>query len=507
MSQAQPVQFDVDEAAAALLTTYRNDPLGYAEVMYPWGEPDTDLERMEFGSRQWQVDAWAMLGEHLQDPERATKVPFRFAVSSGHGIGKSAWFSITGQWATTTFPDAKGVITANTDDQLRTKTWPEFAKWWRMNACEHLFKLDGTSFHPFDKRMAKTWRYDALPWSATNPIAFQGLHNVGKRMFVFFDEGSGIDDTIYELIEDGPCMDDDTQVIWCVFGNPNKPQGAFYDCFHTQRHKWHHKQIDARDVPGTNKAELNAKAKEFGEDSDRTRVRIRGMFPRAGFNQLIPSHTIEDAQEQEDLAPRLSDPLIMGVDIAREGDDLSVIYTRKGRVAGVHMHDGTWRWSKLGNVDMAHRVAEKIREVGPHYVNIDGGGPGGGVIDVLREWGYEVNEIKFGGASSNEDYANKRAEMWCDMRDWLAGGPVSIPAWDTDLRNELLNQTYTYREGKNNDLVLTAKADMKRDGLPSPDHADALALTFAIPVMPVTDASRRLGDARKARTDYVGGWE
>ena len=147
-------------------------------------------------------------------------------------------------------------------------------------------------------------------------------------------------------------------------------------------------------------------------------------------------------------------------------------------------------------------VHDPTRMPGPSF----GGGVGGGVVDTLRSWGFFVNEVAFGGSPTNTDYANKRAEMWCNARDWLQG-EVSIPWSDNDLANELTNQTYTYREGKNNDLLLTSKADMKRDGLPSPDFADALALTFAVPVNPVTDVSRGLRDAGRTKSDYVGGWE
>jgi len=93
------------------------------------------------------------------------------------------------------------------------------------------------------------------------------------------------------------------------------------------------------------------------------------------------------------------------------------------------------------------------------------------------------------------------------MRDWLKDGGM-IPWSDAELARDLTHQTYGYREGRDNALLLTPKQVMKeRDNLPSPDSADALACTFAVPVNPVTEVSGRLGDVRTAETEYAGGWE
>jgi len=483
--------------AAASLAQYTHNPLGFVMSQYPWGQGSL---RNEDGPRPWQKEVLLRVGDHLSNP-KTRFTPLQIAISSGHGIGKSALISWLVQWGVGTFEDCRGIVTANTEGQLRTKTWPEMAKWSNMMAARDFFRLEGTTFKA--RHFEKTWRVDAIPWSETNPEAFSGLHNKGKRLLILFDEASAIHEKIWEAIA-GALTDAGTEIIFICFGNPTRPKGNFFDCFNRMRHRWWHRQIDSRTVPGTNTALYAEWEEDYGEDSDFFRVRVRGVFPRSGSDQLIPYALVTAAQQRDDVSPRISDPLIFGLDVARFGDDKSVLWPRKGRVAGIH--GGPWDWRGLGNVELAERVTKKIIELKPHVVNIDGGGPGGGVIDTLRAWGYTVNEVQFGAKAFDSDYANRRAEMWCTGKKWLEEGG-SIPHWANDLANDLTNQTYSYKEDGTQALILTPKKVMKSDGYPSPDEGDAFMLTHAIPVHPITDVSRGLGDVTSAITEYPGGWE
>ena len=487
-----------NEIAAKILVETVNKPLDFVEAVYPWGVEGTVLENKSI--RDWQRDELIAIGEHLASPTWAT--PYRSSTASGHGIGKSTLIAWLIHWGITTMVDAVGVVTANTESQLRTKTWPEMRKWYAMLAVKQFFRPDNTVFRSNDPNFEDTWRFDAIPWSANNTEAFAGLHNEGKRIVLLYDEGSAIDDKIWEVSE-GALTDMDTQILWVVFGNPTRPVGRFYQTHNIHRHRWRHRQIDSRTVEGTNKQQMEEWVEDYGEDSDFVRVRVRGMFPRSGSNQLISTETVMDAQARDE-GPRVHDPLIFGLDVAREGTDESVLQTRKGCAAGIH---GTFKWRGLNNVQLAREVAAKIIELKPHHVFIDGGGPGGGVVDILRDLHhFDVTEVSFGSSPHNPDYANKRAEMWCDMRDWLRDKGC-IPWNDTDLANELTNQTYHYRENKAQDLILTPKKLMKADGLPSPDNGDALALTFAELVQPVTHPdSSYVGSSDTAETDYDEGW-
>jgi hypothetical protein len=166
----------------------------------------------------------------------------------------------------------------------------------------------------------------------------------------------------------------------------------------------------------------------------------------------------------------------MGVDVARFGDDQSVVSFRRGRDAR------TIEWSKyrgLDTMELAARVAEHVRINQADAVFVDGGGVGGGVVDRLRQLHVQVIEVNFGSKAEDARYNNKRAEMWGNMKEWLPTG--AIPT-DRELTDDLIGLEYSFTP--TNKVQLEKKEDMKRRGLASPDLADALALTFAYPVAP-----------------------
>ena len=456
-----------------------DDPLEFVHSCYPWGKGDL---KDSLGPRKWQADILDTIGKHLRDPQTRFK-PLKIAIASGHGIGKSSLISMVSDWAMSTMPDTKIVVTANTETQLRTKTWPEVCKWFRLCITAHWFKQTATSIYALAKGHDNAWYADAIPWSENNTEAFAGLHNQGRRIILIFDEGSAIADKVFEVAE-GALTDEFTEIIWLVFGNPTRNSGRFRELFGKYKHRWIHKNIDSRTVEGTNKELIAELVADYGEDSDFVRVRVKGEFPRAGSTQFIPSDLVDAARQREATA-NLYDPLIIGVDVARFGDDETVIWMRRGRDAK------SVPPIKLRGVDtmgVAARVAELYNHHRPDAVFIDGGGPGGGVIDRLVQLKVPVMEVQFGGSADRDQisqegavkYVNKRAEMWGNMRDWLRGGAIPDEA---DLADQLTGLEYGYvlKEGVDK-IILESKKDMKKRGLSSPDMADALALTFAYPV-------------------------
>lgn len=453
---------------ALLMDDYAADPLGWVCDSYPWGE---GVLANVTGPRQWQRDVLGDIGEHLSNPETRCK-PLRIAVASGHGIGKSAEIAMILNWAMSTCPDTRAVVTANTDGQLRTKTWPEVSKWARLALNADWWAVPATAM--YEKNHEKSWRADATPWSENNTEAFAGLHNEGKRIVLIFDEASKIADKVWEVAE-GALTDANTEIIWLAFGNPTQNTGRFRECFGKYRHLWKTRQIDSRTVEGTNKEYLDEMVATYGEDSDIVKVRVRGQFPSQSVSQFIATDLVQDAQLRRLQMIDPGAPLVMGVDIARFGDDQSVIRFRQGR-------DGRIvppiKWRGMDTVFSAGKVAEAIIKYKPEAVFIDGGGVGGGVVDILKSQNFRVTEVNFGGASSDlKQYANKRASMWGDMRDWLATGVIDK---DPELETDLIGPFYFF--DKDSRLLLEKKEDMKKRGLASPDNGDALALTFAGPV-------------------------
>jgi len=466
----------MNESLLEWLASCSKDPYAFVLGAFPWGEGTLAAFT---GPEPWQKEILCLIRDGLIDINRAIQL----AVASGHGVGKSALVGWIILWAISTKPDTRGVVTANTETQLKTKTWAELGKWYHRFIAKDHFSLTATAIFSVDQAHERTWRIDMVPWSERNTEAFAGLHNKGRRILVVFDEGSAIPDVIYEVTE-GALTDSETEIIWCVFGNPTRNTGRFRECFPGQRFAkvWKSKQVDSRQVSLTNKDQIGAWINAYGEDSDFVRIRVKGTFPRTGEMEFISSADVEEACTAEAVSfPH--DPLVIGVDVARYGSNESVIFFRKGRDARTIE---PIRLRGLSTVALATKVAEVYHQYHVDAIFVDGGGVGGGVVDNIRalhlfcfdiNFGAKADSVGFSVGISGEAYANKRAEMWGMMRAWLKGG--SIPN-DPDLRAQLIGPMYTYN--LQNQILLEKKEDMMKRGMDSPDMADALALTFALPV-------------------------
>ncbi len=454
------------------------DPLGYVLFNFPWGEAGTDLAA-HAGPRKWQAQEFAALGQHLRNP--ATRhTPYRSAIAAGHSIGKSAWISMLIHWAFDTCPNTRGIVTANTDTQLRTKTWAELAKWHRLGVAKGMSNLTATALMSAQAEHEKTWRIDAVPWSIHNTEGFAGLQNQGARILIVFDEGSAIPQAIWDVAT-GATLSLGTEVIWVVFGNPTRVDGPFRECFGSQSHRWHTRQIDARTVEGLNLTEINKLVADHGEDSDLVRVRVRGQFPRASSRSLIGSDVVAEAQRRPvpDIMP--DEPCVVGIDVARFGSDFTVFKGRRGndgRSIPAEKHSG------LDTMQTAARAADYCRRVGADAVTVDETGVGAGALDRLRQLlSIPVHGVNNGARPDRltvdgELVHNKGAELWAAGRSWLKeGGCIEATP---GLQREIETREYSY--DLNNKIVLEPKDIMVKRGLASPDEADALFLTFAYPV-------------------------
>lgn len=467
----------IEEAILLDVASMDRDPLGWSHWAYPWGQEGTELADM-LGPREWQEGVLTDIGNHLQNPETRFQ-PLRLAVASGHGIGKSALISMIIDWGMSTCQDCKIVVTATTDTQLRTKTWPEVGKWRRLSMVNDWFTTNATSVISNDQAHNKSWRADAVPWSEHNTEAFAGLHNKGKRIILIFDEASGIADKVWEVAE-GALTDEDTEIIWIAFGNPTQNTGRFAECFTRYRHRWICRQIDSRTVDGTNKKEIEKWLEDFGEDSDFFRIRVRGEFPRASELQLIPQDWVAAARKRP-VYSTMRDGLVMSIDIARGGADNNVIRFRRGmdtrsirkiKIPGSETRDTT---------KFALKVCTLIDEHKPDAVFVDSTGVGGPVADQIRKLRPQcvVIDINFGSKSPDPKYGNMRTYMWWQMREALRAG-LAIED-DPELERELTAPQYT--SDAKEVVWLEKKDDIKKRLGMSPDDADALCLSFAMMVM------------------------
>lgn len=442
---------------------FANDPEKFVRFMLDWGHgelADSD------GPDDWQADVMGEISRYCKRIAAGENPgPFQLAVASGHGIGKSALVAWLILWFMSTRDHPQIVVTANTEAQLLTKTWRTLSRWHKMMLNGHWFDWTATKLAHRDS--PQDWYAAATPWSENNADAFAGTHD--KNVLVIFDEASNIHDVIWEKIDGAMST---KGAMWICFGNPTKNVGRFYECFHKYRKWWTTRQIDSRTAKHADKIWVDRFIDQFGLDSDRTKVQILGQFPSAATRQLISSEAIEKAMDHQTEGWEYL-PKVMGVDIARFGENSSTICIRQGRkVNEIEV------LPKQDLMQTAHHVAERIRAEHPMQVFVDGSGIGAGVVDRLRQLNFPVVDVNGGNSSLNPRFLNKRVEMWWEMKEFIEG-LCELPK-DSRLKEELACVEYDYTDKGR--IRLDRKADIMDTHGFSPDRADALALTFAYPV-------------------------
>ena len=463
MTTAQAESIVPIETVGEWLGACALDPTRFVMEAFAWGEGE--LRNFSDGPMEWQGWVLEQIREGLCKPGK----PIKIAIASGHGCGKTALCAWIILWAMSTAPDMRGVVTASSEMMLTTRLRAELRKWFRLFRAAAFFELTATALISKDASHEQTWRVDLLPWNANRPESFAGLHNAGRRILCIQDEASAIDRVIWDTIQ--PITTDrEAEVVWCAFGNPLHPEGPFRDCF-AEGTDWIVRHIDSRSVPITNKAEFDRWIAAYGEDSDFVLARVRGIFPRQAFNRFISPDVVDAAMQRD--AEMSSDPLVMGVDVARFGDDMSVIYMRKGMDARTHP---PLKFRNLSLDRLEDRIVELCAVNRVDMVFVDGTGVGGGLVDHLQRRRLNVYDVQFGRKADQrrERYANKRAEIWGILKDKLQY--LSLPR-DSELREQLIGPEFTLNS--RDEILLEPKDSMKRRGVASPDIADALACTFA----------------------------
>lgn len=457
---------------------------------FDWGVGE--LEGFD-GPDDWQKESLTQIGEAVKngkfngvDPVN----PIRQATASGHGIGKSALTAWIILWIMSTRPFAKGIVTANTSDQLRTKTWGELGKWRNRCVVGHWFEYNNGrgSMSLYHHSSPESWRVDAQTCREENSEAFAGLHSASSTPFYLFDEASAVPDKIWEVAEGGLT---DGEPMFFVFGNPTRNTGKFRECFNRQSHRWMNRQIDSRTAKMTNKKLIDEWKKDWGEDSDFFRVRVLGQFPKAGDMQFISSDDVFQAMKRSPGRYLGDDPLICGIDIARGGDDDCMIGFRRGKDAKsekTYRIPGEKSRDSMRVVSMITTILDRHK---PDATFFDETGIGGPIIDRLVQLGYHVIGVGFGHKASDEKrFANKTAEMGFRFRQWIIDGGALHD--EQRLENEITSRDF-WHDDKDR-LVLERKKDIKKRIGVSPDWADQHYLLFAQEV-PKRNAPRGQLDA------------
>lgn len=474
MTNAPPTQSFISQ-----FTRFRNDPWGFVCYSYPWTKEGTFLSD-ETGPDTWQVDVMEDIRHALEERDMSSAdewAAIQLAVASGHGIGKTALVAWLVHWFICTRPNPQIVVTAGTAAQLEKKTWRELSKWHQVSLQKEWFTWTATKFYLTEQ--PDTWFASALPWSEHNSDAFAGTHE--KYVLYLFDEASTIADIIWEVSEGAMTTD---QCIWIAFGNPVRNTGRFKACFGKFKRWWITRKVDSRCARKANKAQIQQWLEQYGEDSDFFRKRVRGEFPTQASNQLISEKTADECR-----AYRNSDfhsfPIRIGCDVARFGEDDTVISVVQGRrvheMVAMHHKDTVQVYTKL--VDAYNHWRKKHDNI---CIYVDDIGVGGGVTDMCKAGGLPVIGVNSGArADDPETFLNKRIEMWWNMaeamKNHLDMTDVPREMWDR-FKDDVTNIEY-FQQPTTQKYQLESVKDIKeKKDLPSPDYGTSVALAFAYPV-------------------------
>ncbi len=468
-----------------------------AEIIHLYRAEPWTFVRQVFGV---EPDAWQ------DETLHALVTNNRLALKACKGPGKSALLAWVALWFLLCFPHPKVVCTSITADNLKDNLWTEIAKWL---ARSPLLKkqFEWSAERVVSKRHPETWWASARAWPKTADASQQsntlaGIH--ADHVLFLIDEAGGIPDAVVATAEAGLANADPargTTAKILLAGNPTHLEGPLYRACTRERALWWVKEIssdpdDPNRTPRVSVQWAREQIAKYGRDNPWVLVNVFGQFPPGQSNALIGVEEANQATQRTLPESSYIDAArILGVDVARFGDDCTVLFPRQGRVA---LKPKVFR--NLSTMDVADHVARSIDTWSPDATFVDQTGIGAGVVDRLRQLGHVI--IGVDNASSpltaTPRFLNRRVEMWWLMGEWIRSGGC-LPD-DAELVSELTAPAYKFDlTGK---TVLESKKDLKARGLPSPDRADALALTFAAPVVrrPLAIPGARRG--HHAVTDY-----
>lgn len=405
------------------------------------------------------------------------------SVKSGHGCGKSGVesVSILQYMSCREFP--KVVCTSPSKHQLYDVLWAELSKWHRqMNPLfREMFVWTKEKF--MHKEHSEEWFAVARTATKENPEALAGVH--ADYVLKIIDEASGVPESVFEVLE-GAHGVLETKELMCA--NPTRLEGTFYRSHTKDKASYHTLTWSCIDSPWVKQQYIDRIFRKFGKDSNIARVRVFGLFPLQEGDSFIPYALVEDALFR-DIVPQGNQPVVFGVDVARFGDDETVIAIRRGdEFLPYHVLRGK------DTVQVASYVRALANVYKPTSIFVDVIGWGAGVHDNLLHAGFPSYGINVSESPAMEpDVYNKlRDELWGHMRDWLqerrgklcnsfCDSLKAAPQADPDdvLIGELTTPKYGIPHGK---IVIESKDKLKARQVQSPNRADAHNLCFAQPL-------------------------
>lgn len=411
----------------------------------------------------------------------------RLAMRACAGPGKTATLAWLGWNFMLTRPHPAIGATSITGDNLKANLWTELARWReKSDLLRSQFEMTKTEI--FAKDHPKTWKMEARTWPKNGTkeeivSALRGLH--AKYVMWLLDETGDYPDAILPVCE-SIFAGDPIEAHIVQAGNPSRRGGPLYHAAVTARDLWRVVEITG-DPDNPNRSPripieyAREQIKQYGRNNPFVKVVIFGEFPDADFNALIGPEEVREAMRRFYRDYEIGEVAkVLGVDVARQGDDSSIVFPRRGIQAFTPK-----RFRNLTSTEGASVTAGIWNSFGADACFVDDtGGFGSGWLDQLRQLGHQPIGIHFSGRPHDPArFYNKRAEMYFDAVEWIKRGGA-LPE-DDELLKALTQTNYTFQGER---LILEPKEDVKAKIGCSPDVADAFCLSFAEPVVPKTRA-------------------
>ena len=460
---------------AKRLQGYKKSPFPFIKDMFGI-VPLKDNERFKKGTHM--TEHQRILLQAVEDAVNDRKQR-RISIRSGHGVGKSsslAWLVI---WFLFSFDQAQIPCTAPSAEQMHDVLWKEISKWLKKMPESIAQQFEWTAGHIRIKDSPETWFARAKTARKESPEALAGIH--GDHVMFAIDEASAVPEEIFTVAE-GALTEENILVV--MISNPTRLNGYFYDTHHRDREAWQTFHFNSDDSPLVSEKYVKRITERYGADSDEFRVRVQGDFPREdaiddkGFVPLLKASDLHKTINSDWVSSKR-----MGIDPSGGGDNETVWVVRdkfKAKIYGREKNSDEMSIAQKSLTIMKH---EKIEG---HNVYVDNFGVGANVAQAIARGGEWVQGVNVGDKADDDDrYSNLRAEAYFRMKEWLRKGGelVMDDGWD-----QLL--TIKYKRTLQGKIQMMSKDTMRREGIRSPDIADALSLTFVDPEL-VYDISKQ----------------
>lgn len=452
-----PPAIDPEAAWKLIREVYKDKPVEFA------------LDIIGVTPDEWQASAMDYTGKGGR----------LLSVVAGHGVGKSAFCAWLVLWHMTVYFPQKTVLTAPTQGQLFDALFSEVKFWLRRMPAEIRDLFDAQSERIVYRAEPEASFVSARTSSKERPEALAGIHCEEGSVLLIADEASAIAEEVYEAAT-GSMSGRTAHTV--LISNGTRVSGLFYNTHHNLAikaedtaeeaiGKWKTMQVSCIGNKRADTAFVKQIVETYGIDSNQYRVRVLGLFSTREDDVLIAAELVDAAVSRDmELDPQA--PLVYGVDVARFGDDKTVLCKRRGNV----VIEIKW-WSKEDTMQTVGRVMVEAKLDSPDEICVDSIGLGAGVADRLRQLGFNVRDVNVSEAAAMNPMCNRlRDDLWLQVKDWFNTRACKIPDSDR-LKQDLKAPTYGF--AMNGKIVVEPKAMMKKRRLPSPDFADALCLTFA----------------------------